>query len=84
MRTDLIIATDEEYEELLVNESDVQCVPCFGDTIIIGNNEYSVTMNMAGMTPIPSRGMASPRRAILGMACTILARPIMGLSSFLI
>ena len=42
MRTDLIIATDEEYEEQLVNESDVQCVPCFGDTIIIGNNEYKV------------------------------------------
>lgn len=46
MRTDLIIATDEEYEEQLVNESDVQCVPCFGDTIIIGNNEYKVIERM--------------------------------------
>ena len=42
MRTDLIIATDEDYEEQIVTESDVTCVPNFGDIIQIGADDYKV------------------------------------------
>lgn len=42
MRTDLIIATDEDYEDQLITEEDVACVPGFGDIIQIGADDYKV------------------------------------------
>ena len=42
-----------------------------------------MTITIAGFWPMPKRGIISPRRAMLGIACTTFAAPIMGLSSFL-
>ena len=37
------------------------------------------TRKMAGFIPIPNTGIASPRRAMLGTACTTLAKARTGL-----
>jgi hypothetical protein len=42
LRTDLIIATDEECEDVIHSEEDVSCLPNINDFILINKTYYKV------------------------------------------
>lgn len=44
----------------------------------IGSKEYITTMIMAGLLPMPKKGIKSPRSAMEGTACITFIKPIMG------
>ena len=46
--------------------------------LIIGNNEYKITITIAGFVPIPNNGIINPNNAIDGMAWIKLAIAITG------
>jgi len=45
---------------------------------IIGNNEYKITITIAGFVPIPNKGIMNPNKAIDGIAWIIFAIAMTG------